>query len=136
MGIRLLSRVKSYLSGGKRSVVLDSDTSSDLRAAILKQIDEGWFYSYGFGYDKGEYEMNMDYDKDMYNESRDQFYNFCITFTKWNDDHYFEMDDDNKEYRNKNVEAGYQCWFSAYGFGYDKGVEHMYMHLKHGIAIE
>ena len=80
--------------------------------------------------------MNMDYDKDMYNESRDQFYNFCITFTKWNDDHYFEMDDDNKEYRNKNVEAGYQCWFSAYGFGYDKGVEHMYMHLKHGIAIE
>lgn len=40
MVIKLLNRARSYLSAGKRSVIVHSEMPRDLREEILKQIDE------------------------------------------------------------------------------------------------
>lgn len=66
----------------------------------------------------------ISYEQDKWGDDRESFYEFCIAFTKWDNDCFFEFDGNGQEYRNKSVESAYQCWTQAFGFGFDKGVEH------------
>lgn len=74
--------------------------------------------------------MNNAYERDTYDEERESFYNFCMSYTKYNKDEFFEYDSTGHEYLNKNVEAAFQCWNAGFGFGFDKGYEYFYDHTK------